>query len=228
MARFGHYPLNCASTRCWQSPESSACSRDDTHGRSSVGALVAVFVVRPEWFPLFPNIGVFRELSLLFALGSIAYIWRAALPLSLAGLGVALALIVVNPAGIGRGVLFDPLLTYALLTIAYHPALQWRAFNGLGDYSYGLYIYSFPIQQTIVYVMPEASPMLLFAMAMLITLVVAALSWHMVEKAHARTKIAFPPNRPVHRECLNRKRCASSPAPTTTIRTRCRWRPRVR
>jgi peptidoglycan/LPS O-acetylase OafA/YrhL len=156
-----------------------------------LGALIAVFVVRPEWFPLSPNIGVIRELALLFALGSIAYIWRAALPLSLAGLSAALALIVVNPAGIGRGVLFDPLLAYAVLTIAYHPALQWRAFNGLGDYSYGLYVYSFPIQQTIVYVMPESSPMLLFALAMLFTLAVAALSWHMVEKPMLGLKSHF-------------------------------------
>src|SRR6185295_1315398 len=99
-------------------------------------------------------------------LGSLAYVWRAALPISLVGLAAAVALIAVNPAGIGRGVLFDPLLTYTLLTAAYHPALQWRAFNGLGDYSYGLYVYSFPIQQTVVYVMREASPMLLFALAM--------------------------------------------------------------
>jgi peptidoglycan/LPS O-acetylase OafA/YrhL len=156
-----------------------------------VGALVAVFVVKPEWFPLSPNISVIRELALLFALGSIAYLWRAALPLSLAGLGAAVALIAVDPAGIGRGVLFDPLLTYAVLTIAYHPALQWRAFNGLGDYSYGLYVYSFPIQQTIVYVMPESSPMLLFALAMLITLAIAALSWHIVEKPMLGLKSHF-------------------------------------
>src|SRR5205823_1760511 len=102
-----------------------------------------------------------------------------------------LALIVVNPMGIGRGVLFDPLLTYALLMLAYHPALQWRAFNGLGDYSYGLYVYSFPIQQTIVYVMPEVSPLLLFALAMLLTLAVAALSWHMVEKPLLGLKSRF-------------------------------------
>ena len=49
-----------------------------------------------------------------------------------------------------RAALFAPLLTYVVLVAAYHPNLRWRLPNRAGDYSYGLYVYAFPIQQTIV------------------------------------------------------------------------------
>ena len=157
----------------------------------TMGALIALFVAKPEWFALAQNSKVTRELALLFALGSLAYVWRAAFPLSLAGLLTALALIILNPAGAGRGVLFEPLLAYTLLTVAYHPSLQWRAFNRLGDYSYGLYIYSFPIQQTITRLMPGVQPIALFVGALLLTLGVSALSWHRVEKPMLGLKSRF-------------------------------------
>lgn len=50
-----------------------------------------------------------------------------------------------------------------------------------GDYSYGVYIYAFPIQQTVVYLWPQIGigPYLLVCTA--ITFVLAALSWHLVE-----------------------------------------------
>jgi peptidoglycan/LPS O-acetylase OafA/YrhL len=50
-----------------------------------------------------------------------------------------------------------------------------------GDYSYGVYIYAFPIQQTVVYLWPQIGigPYLFVCTA--ITFVLAALSWHLVE-----------------------------------------------
>ena len=38
----------------------------------AIAVLVALFAKRPEWFPLSPNDGVVRELTLLFGLGSLA------------------------------------------------------------------------------------------------------------------------------------------------------------
>lgn len=51
------------------------------------------------------------------------------------------------------------------------------------DYSYGLYIYAFPIQQIIVSIVPISllSPLTLFLLSMLIATFFAALSWHIVE-----------------------------------------------
>jgi peptidoglycan/LPS O-acetylase OafA/YrhL len=54
--------------------------------------------------------------------------------------------------------------------------------NRTGDYSYGVYLYGLPIQQLLVYLFPGNKNWLLsFVMAYALSLVFAALSWHLVE-----------------------------------------------
>jgi peptidoglycan/LPS O-acetylase OafA/YrhL len=144
-------------------------------------ALIAAFAARPDWFPLRPNDRVVQELALLFGLGSLAWVWRDALPVSLGGAAIAFLLVVVDPGGLPRTALFAPLLAYVVLVLAYHPALQWRGFNRVGDYSYGLYVYSFPVQQTLMQRLPALDPHGLFALALPLALLVAVASWHFVE-----------------------------------------------
>jgi len=57
-----------------------------------------------------------------------------------------------------------------------------RVLNGAGDYSYGLYVFAFPIQQTIVHALKPEQPLVLFALTMLIALPIAIVSWHALEK----------------------------------------------
>jgi peptidoglycan/LPS O-acetylase OafA/YrhL len=165
---------------------------------AAIAVATTIFVAQPAWFPLAPNDQVTRELALLFALGSLAWCWRARVVVSLPAALAALAVIAWNPAGIGRGPLLEPLLAYVVLVAAYHPMLQWPAFNRAGDYSYGLYVYSFPMQQLLVQFLPGATPARLFALAMPAALVVAALSWHVVEKPALGLKSRFrrPPEDP--------------------------------
>lgn len=51
-----------------------------------------------------------------------------------------------------------------------------------GDYSYGIYIYAFPIQQTIVYLYPNISIRPYLLICSVLTLICAVLSWHLVEQ----------------------------------------------
>ncbi|MEO8507653.1 MAG: acyltransferase [Betaproteobacteria bacterium] len=158
---------------------------------ASFAALVVLFAVRPDWFPLAPNDVVVRELALLFGLGSLAWVWRAAIPVSLAGAAAAVVAVAWNPGGWPRGALFAPLLAYVVLVAAYHPRLQWRAFSRIGDYSYGLYVYSFPLQQLLMQRLPGLDPSGLFAMSLPLTLVVAAMSWHLLERPALGLKSRF-------------------------------------
>jgi peptidoglycan/LPS O-acetylase OafA/YrhL len=57
-----------------------------------------------------------------------------------------------------------------------------------GDYSYGVYIYAFPIQQTLVFLNPRISVERLILLSTLITLVCAVISWHLVERPALRLK----------------------------------------
>jgi peptidoglycan/LPS O-acetylase OafA/YrhL len=163
-----------------------------------VGAIGAT-ILWPQWFPFTPNDDTVRRAALLFALGALAWVFRDCIPVSLPLGLLAVAAVLVNPAGVGRGALFGPLFTYAILVVAYHPRLQWPAFNRVGDYSYGIYVYSFPIQQTLV---ERASgllaPWALFAATMPLVLAMAALSWHGLEKPALGLKSRFR-NAPVSR-----------------------------
>ena len=155
--------------------------------------MLALFLWRPEWSPISPFDMATRDLVLLFALGSLACVWRAAIPVSLVMAAIAVLLVIVNPADLARGALFAPLLAYVVLVVAYHPRVVWSQFNRVGDYSYGIYVYSFPIQQTLVQRIPGIEPAPLFALALACTLVVAALSWHCLEQPALGLKSRFKP-----------------------------------
>ena len=60
-------------------------------------------------------------------------------------------------------------------------------YNRLGDYSYGLYIYAFPVQQTILYFF-KPTLITLFIYSFLITLILAIFSWHVIEKPMMKLK----------------------------------------
>jgi peptidoglycan/LPS O-acetylase OafA/YrhL len=72
-------------------------------------------------------------------------------------------------------------LTYWTFLLAERPAGRIRRYNALGDYSYGVYIYAFPVQQTVMHLRPEAGPWENVALAVPPTLLLAVLSWHWVE-----------------------------------------------
>lgn len=50
------------------------------------------------------------------------------------------------------------------------------------DYSYGIYIYAFPIQQAVVYLMPEVGLWMYLFICSFLVLLSAGLSWYFVEK----------------------------------------------
>lgn len=61
-----------------------------------------------------------------------------------------------------------------------HPWLV--PFRSMPDYSYGIYIYAFPIQQALAYLMPGSDWLTNSLLSLLITLPFAAFSWHVIEK----------------------------------------------
>jgi peptidoglycan/LPS O-acetylase OafA/YrhL len=161
--------------------------------------LVAAALAWPDHVPLDPNTRGTRLAGLLFLLGSLAYVWRRHVPLSLPVAALALALPLVDAHGVARdGPLFALLLAYVVLVVAYHPALRRTGPARAPDYSYGLYVYAFPIQQTLVWLWPGVAPVPLFVAAFALTLAVAAVSWHGLEAPALRLKSRFrsSPRRP--------------------------------
>ncbi len=74
--------------------------------------------------------------------------------------------------------------------LAYSPLLE--RLTRSGDYSYGIYIYAFPIQQTVVYLWPTVGIVEYLLVCSVCTLLLAILSWHLIE----RRALALKPRRP--------------------------------
>ncbi|KQU02009.1 acyltransferase [Methylobacterium sp. Leaf469] len=128
------------------------------------------------------------RLPLLFASGSALYLWRDRLghrawPLALLALATAL----LQGTPLYRSLLF---LTeaYGAIWLALCPALARPAFAPRADLSYGIYLYGWPIQQSLHALVPSASPWLLLLPSMALTGLVAAASWVTVEKPALRLK----------------------------------------
>ena len=88
------------------------------------------------------------------------------------------------------GVIYTLALPYIVLFLAFVPGGAIRRFNQLGDYSYGTYIYAFPIQQMVAASIPGVTPWTMTLLALPSVLSVAAASWHWVEEPMLRKKRA--------------------------------------
>ena len=52
----------------------------------------------------------------------------------------------------------------------------------IGDMSYGVYIYSFPLQQILIAILPNITPVQLMCLTMVSVLPIAYVSWRYIEK----------------------------------------------
>lgn len=164
-----------------------------------LGLIALGLAVKPEVLPFVGILNV-EQWELAFLLGAAFFINRNEIRLNIP---VAAALLVMSKYAIedpymGR-VYAVPAFAYATLCLALHPALFFRPFTRLGDYSYGLYIYAFPLQQQMIFYHPEMNWLLRLALVFPIILGVSVLSWHLIEEPALRLKKHFRPRRPASR-----------------------------
>lgn len=74
--------------------------------------------------------------------------------------------------------------------LSYSPTLNWLTRSG--DYSYGIYIYAFPVQQAVVYLYPSMHLGIYLPICFTLALVCAIFSWHLFE----RPALALKPRSP--------------------------------
>jgi peptidoglycan/LPS O-acetylase OafA/YrhL len=166
------------------------------HRRWAFNLVLGTLFVLSTWFPE-TAIGMFRvdsyfRLAGLFALGAFLYVNREFIPVN-GYIAAALILLTWWLHGTPHFMsLFGLALGYTSLWFAYVPKLQW--FNRLGDYSYGVYLWGFPVQQCVAWTIGTPSPMQVFTIAMPTTLLIAMVSWHWLEKPALKLK-----NTPLHR-----------------------------
>ena len=144
-----------------------------------VASLFVCGLLVPKYLPLIP-LDTFLHLAAFFAAGVFCCVnsqWIRFGWWSVVVAGVLAWLLhhtVLYPFAFGLA------LTAFVFAFAY--ATPWYGFNRFGDYSYGLYLWGFPVQQAIASHWPglpaECNALLAWPLAMLM----AVLSWHVIEE----------------------------------------------
>lgn len=83
-------------------------------------------------------------------------------------------------------------LPYIVLTVGLASTPVLRRTARFGDLSYGIYLWAFPVQQTLVHVVGVLNMTLNLLLVTGISAVLALLSWHLVEKPSLRLKDRIP------------------------------------
>jgi peptidoglycan/LPS O-acetylase OafA/YrhL len=125
----------------------------------------------------------FVRLLACFQFGTLYAEFRDTVPLRLS---ICFALFLFTFAVIGT-ILFTfaaiLTVTYATFWLAFVPQWSWLSFAQRGpDYSYGLYIYAFPVQQALINLIPGITPKYTIILGYSLTMVLATLSWHFIER----------------------------------------------
>jgi peptidoglycan/LPS O-acetylase OafA/YrhL len=147
--------------------------------------LVIALAIEPSRVLLIPRINQVYALPavLCFAFGMIFYTNRERIPLHGSGVVLLIGLIILTGQAHPPGNIFVcAAIAYTTSWLAFHPHLRIKIPSRIGDISYGLYVYAFPIQQTVIYLFPRIGPWTLFVVAFSITAFVAWISWHLIEK----------------------------------------------
>ncbi len=163
-------------------------------GAVTLVGLLAVLSIEPGSVTKIPYIDSLNYAPAVrcFLLGMLFYLLRDRIPLHGAGVIGLFALVVVLKQNQPPGTLFVcVLIAYTTLWLAMHPRLRLPVSDRIGDVSYGLYLFAFPIQQTLVWLKPNIEPWVLFAASFCLTFVVAWCSWRFLEKPALALKGRF-------------------------------------
>jgi peptidoglycan/LPS O-acetylase OafA/YrhL len=154
----------------------------DLTGRRPGGGLVETIFGFPYlWFNVLPP----------FLLGGAVYLYRDRLPRS----ALLLAYLILATVAAGHLPLSEiprttltrllmPLtLTYVIFYVAFSPALRVHDAARYGDFSYGTYLYAFPIQQMFAAMLKSQVNFAVYVLLCLVASLLAGVaSWHLVEK----------------------------------------------
>ena len=127
---------------------------------------------------------LFEKLFFMFFSGAAFYVLKERISLS-SKLFWLFASALLASAIVGKDaffVVYALTLAYVLFYLAYIPSGLVRKFNLVGDYSYGVYIYAFPVQQSVAAIFPGVTVLAMGLISTAVTLTLAALSWHLLEK----------------------------------------------
>ncbi|MBV2207734.1 MAG: acyltransferase [Pseudomonas sp.] len=169
--------------------------------------LIPAFDLQSDLLRKFTRLGVF------FYFGAVLYLYRHRIRWSWK---IAVPLLATSLLSAGHGIwplVHSLTLPYLVIYLAHLRIPRLAGFGKAGDFSYGLYIFSFPLQQLLMYWSAGSLPLLPFmVLGFSASLLAAVLSWHLVEAPALALKRYLP------RGLRRATRSSPSLAGATTVR----------
>jgi len=140
--------------------------------------------------PYFGDLWEVVRFLVFFLAGSVFYLFRDRIPFAVLPALLSTSLLAIAFVFHFTAPILPFCGTYLLLYVGFHPRLPFHNFARFGDFSYGMYLDAFPIQQLLVMYVPitRSNPIVLSLVAFVCTLIAAVLSWHLLEKHFLRMK----------------------------------------
>lgn len=151
-------------------------------------AILLIGVERFDFSVFYLRFDRFILLGLMFMSGVLFYKKSDRIPLSTNYGFIALALFVglLWLAPSITSLFAATLLAYAVFALGSNALMS--KFGKYGDFSYGIYIYSFPVQQAIAATLQPTSPYVMFALSLPASVLLGALSWWLIESRALKYK----------------------------------------
>ena len=162
---------------------------------------LAQFIVPSILWVVAHGLGVFETMpgtaqnimrfGIAYGLGATIYAYRDRLTFHALGIPVFIILAALTSKFQVFEVTMNVMLAYMIMWAAYVKAPKLNFLQNLSDVSYGVYIYHWCILQLVFMMMPKLSVTALFFITLPITILLANLSWHFVEKPMLKHKKSF-------------------------------------
>lgn len=132
-----------------------------------------------------------KNAAAMYVLGALTRFYAPALTVTVFPALLAILLVYFLRFAPQAAPLYALLIASVVIVLAFHPLLPKVSLPG--DYSYGVYLWSYPIQQLISHWLPSFGPYRMFVLSAVLSLVVGVISWHYIEKPALRLKRARLP-----------------------------------
>jgi peptidoglycan/LPS O-acetylase OafA/YrhL len=155
----------------------------------------SIFWITGQHFGIFENLPATIEnlarFGIAYGLGATIYAYRDRVSFSwIALITVAVGSYMMRGTPVLE-VMMNLLLAWFIFRVAYLRLPKFNWMQRIPDLSYGIYIYHWCIIQILFYWMPNLGVIELFVLTFPITLVLAAMSWYIVEKPALNSKTRF-------------------------------------
>lgn len=140
---------------------------------------------------VFNEVRVFQAIHMggYYLAGVVAWLYRDRVPWDRGVFLSALLLLFAVRGGVAAPLMLKLCLPYAVLWIGLAGGAGSRLKAGIGDLSYGVYLFGFPVLGSVVALGGQVlPPEVVFALALPVTVGLAAMSWHLVESPALRLR----------------------------------------